>query len=402
MNKGKKDVIVLSRNYSTGLGVIRSLGSAGYNVDLVSSTKKKGSSSLITCSRFVRTSVEVQSEIIQGDPGDDLVEALLELRKHNEDKAVLFPTDDFTAAVVLSHKEILKEYFLMPDVLENSRWTFEEIMDKSVQEKLAKESGLLTPEQWTVSLEENIYIPDDMIYPCFVKPLQSISGRKSEMAKCNSREELENHLSEMKKFYSHRSVLVQEYLDIEQEYDLSGVCSDQNVVIPGVIKKTKIASFERGVTMSGKMEPVEAISEIRDSVDRFLKSIHYTGMFDMELNFSKGRFYFNEINLRSGGPSYFYYLCGINLPALAVQAVSGKWTETEISLETGKTFVYEKVCWEDYIHGYINRKEKNRIISGADYRLIKNEDDPLPGKAFHSRIRLSFLKNRLKKILGKS
>ena len=35
-------VLVLARNYSTGLSVIRSLGAAGYTVDLIASAYKKG------------------------------------------------------------------------------------------------------------------------------------------------------------------------------------------------------------------------------------------------------------------------------------------------------------------------------------------------------------------------
>ena len=55
-------VVVLSRNYSTGLSVIRSLGSAGYTVDLVASAYKEGKSKLAACSKYVRDSVEVVSK----------------------------------------------------------------------------------------------------------------------------------------------------------------------------------------------------------------------------------------------------------------------------------------------------------------------------------------------------
>ena len=70
MKNNKPLVIVLSRNYSTGLGVIRSLGKAGYTVDLIASTKKKGSSRIASCSKYVRQSVEVICPEIQEDTGD--------------------------------------------------------------------------------------------------------------------------------------------------------------------------------------------------------------------------------------------------------------------------------------------------------------------------------------------
>ena len=58
MDKNEKLVVVLSRNYSTGLSVIRSLGTAGYTVDLVASAPREGASSFIAQSKFVRNAYE--------------------------------------------------------------------------------------------------------------------------------------------------------------------------------------------------------------------------------------------------------------------------------------------------------------------------------------------------------
>ncbi len=52
MSNGIK-VVVLSRNHSTGLSVIRSLGEAGYDVDLVASANGKGKSELAAVSKYV-------------------------------------------------------------------------------------------------------------------------------------------------------------------------------------------------------------------------------------------------------------------------------------------------------------------------------------------------------------
>ena len=35
-----------------------------------------------------------------------------------------------------------------------------------------------------------------------------------------------------------RSVLVQEFLNIQEEYTIGGVCNDQDVYIPAIIKKS--------------------------------------------------------------------------------------------------------------------------------------------------------------------
>ena len=103
MSDRKPLVIVLSRNYSTGLGVIRSLGAAGYTVDLIASVKKKGSAVIASSSRYVRKSVEVLSTKIQGDDGEGIIRALLSYSGEKDRKKVLFPVDDFTASVVIGY-----------------------------------------------------------------------------------------------------------------------------------------------------------------------------------------------------------------------------------------------------------------------------------------------------------
>ena len=110
-------VIVLSRNYSTGLSVIRSLGAAGYTVDLVASSYKEGTSAIAACSKYVRNSVEVLSRKIKGDAGNGLVDELLKYAGKYEEKPVLFPTDDYTASVMDMNRNFLREDFIMPSMV---------------------------------------------------------------------------------------------------------------------------------------------------------------------------------------------------------------------------------------------------------------------------------------------
>lgn len=400
MNFLKQRVVVLSRNYSTGLGVIRSLGEAGYPVDLVASVKKRGSSVIASCSKYVEHSYEVLSEKIQGDEGQDIIALLLDYAKEKDGKAVLFPADDFTTSVIDKHRYVLKDHFIMPETkLENMSVT--SLMDKSFQSNAAKAAGVLVPAEWKISLRNHIEIPSDMVYPCFVKPLQSFSGHKTEMAACKTKDELLHHLKDMKQFYEDRDVLVQEYLQIDKEYDLSGICHDGKVIIPAIIEKTCISQHERGVTMAGALLPADTLGEMYPRVLEMLKAFRYTGMFDMELNLCGDRLYFNEVNLRSGGPNFSYFLNGVNLPALAVKAMTGEdysdWN-TEIPVY-GKSFVYEKVAWEDYIHGFITKKALKNYLKKADFTLLKYANDPKPGAHFARRIRLSAWKHRIKKVI---
>ena len=54
------------------------------------------------------------------------------------------------------------------------------------------------------------------------------------------KEELTKHLNKLRRKFANRSVLVQEFLEIDNEIDLSGVCLDQEIIIPAIIKKTNV------------------------------------------------------------------------------------------------------------------------------------------------------------------
>lgn len=400
MEKKKPLVIVLSRNYSTGLSVIRSVGAAGYEVDLVASAYKKGTSRIAASSKYVRNAVEVVSKKVSEDGDQGLIDELLKLVDPGDNKPVIFPTDDYTTSVMDQNRSILEPYFIMPTIVGGGDNCLTEMMDKTVQAKLAKEAGLLIPQEWMISLEdEQIVIPEDMIYPCFVKPIESVSGYKREMAKCATEEALLKHLQKLQNNFPHRSILVQEFLDIDHEIDLSGVCLDEKIIIPAVIKKWNVAKYERGVTLAGKVVPFEELGDLQEKIVSMLKKFHYMGMFDMELNLVGDKVYFNEVNLRSGGPNYAYFKSGVNLPALFVKAASGEAHDPQEELVTtyGQSFVYEKIAWEDYIKGHMTKQALKDRLAAADFTLLNDPTDPKPGRIFAVQMRLSAAWNRLKK-----
>lgn len=397
-------VVVLSRNYSTGLSVIRSLGAAGYTVDLVASAYKAGNSKIAACSKYVRNAVEVVSKKVKEGEGDTgLLDELLKYAGKNASKPVLFPTDDYTTSVMDQNRGLLEEHFIMPTIVGGGDGCLTRHMDKTFQADLARKAGLLTPREWILSLEDQIVIPDDMVYPCFCKPIESVTGYKKEMARCDTPEKLQHHLEKLQANFPHRSILIQEFLEIDNEIDFSGVCLDQQIIIPAIIKKWNVAKYERGVTLAGKVVPAEELGDLYEKIQKMLQQFHYVGMFDMELNIVGDKIYFNEVNLRSGGPNFTYFMSGVNLPALFVkEALGQKHTpEEEQVTQFGKSFIYEKVAWEDYIHGFMSRRELDDRIAAADITLLQNKDDPAPGKYFMQQMRMTILKIKLKKTRNK-
>lgn len=391
-------VVVLSRNAATGLSVIRSLGAVGYPVDLVASAYKEGKSIIASSSKYVRNSVEVVSKKVKDGGDSELLKELFRYAGKYEEKLVLFPTDDYTTSIMDLNRSSLEKYFIMPTIVGGGDGCLTDHMNKTVQGELAKKAGLLVPKEWIISLEDGVNIPQDMVYPCFCKPIESITGYKSEMAVCETSEELRRHLNGLRAKFANRDVLVQEFLDINYEIDLSGVCLDQEIIIPAIIKKTNVAQYEKGVTLAGNVVPFDEMGEIKQNVIDMLKSFHYFGMFDMEFNVVGDKIYFNEVNLRSGGPNYSYYMSGVNLPELFVKEALGQGhtEEDEQVTEYGKSFIYEKVAWSDYINGFISKKELNACIENADITLLYNEEDPVPGQIFIKDVKRTALKTKLK------
>lgn len=393
-------VVVLSRNYATGLSVIRSLGAAGYTVDLVASAFKPGKSEIASCSKYVRNHVEIVSKKVKSGEDYDLVDELLKYAGTNP-KPVLFPTDDYTASIMDMNRDVLNDIFIMPGIVGGGAGSMTEMMNKTVQGELARKANIPTPLEWIIPLNnDDVDIPNDVVYPCFVKPIESITGYKREMAVCNDADELYNHLRKLKRKFADRSILVQEFLEIDNEIDFSGVCFDDKIIIPAIIKKTNVAQHEKGVTLSGKLVPFDELGDLQDKIVDMMKSFHYFGMFDFELSICGDKIYFNEVNLRSGGPNYSYFKSGVNLPALFVKEALGiPHTEDEECVDAyNKSFIYEKIAWEDYMHGFMSKKELEACIEESDIRLLLDDDDPVPSELFTKETKKEVRQFRVKKV----
>lgn len=401
MSENKPLIVVLSRNYSTGLSVIRSLGAAGYTVDLVASAHKAGTSEIAAASKYVRNAVEVVSKKVKNGGDNALIRELLNYAGKSEEKPILFPTDDYTTSIMDLNSSVLAEHFLMPHIVGGGEGSLTEHMAKTFQGTLAKQVGLLTPQEWIIPLNQDIIIPEDMVYPCFCKPMESITGYKREMAVCNDEAELKSHLNRLRRIFAERSILVQEFLEIDNEIDFSGVCFDDKVIIPAIIKKTNVAQYEKGVTLSGKVVPFADLGELQQKIIDMLKAFHYVGMFDMEFNVVGDKIYFNEVNLRSGGPNFSYFMSGVNLPSLFVKEITGEGhSPDEETVETyGKSFIYEKVAWDDHINGFMTKRELKDCIAEADITLLYNDEDPIPGKIFKAKIKKRIFRRRVKRCL---
>ena len=386
-------VAVISKHYMPALGIIRSLGEAGYCVDLIYIVSKNGTSEIASASKYVNRTVEIKEST-----DNNMVEQIRAQYTEFSKKIFLFPADDFSVTFIGRNYEKFSS-FLFPTT--DKKNDILEITNKSVQNKLALNAGLLAAKEWCVDFRKNESVPDDVQFPCFCKPEISILGSKQEMMKCENRTVLLSQIDRMRNYNRNRSILIQEFLNVEQEYDVSGLSINGKVMIAAVIKKLQVAAYNKGPTEMGVVCNPTVLESIYNEIERFVSSISYNRIFDIELFYADGKFYFNELNVRPTGVIYAVTASGCNLPAMLVSAL---FEDNIYSLTTSKTdnivFFSEKVAYEDYLHGYISDKKLKEMKRNADVFLLENKKDAEPFKRFQSSVRKKVLKKKIKTLLS--
>lgn len=375
----ERTIVILGKNYSTSLGVIRSLNKEGYITDLFYVTNQKNSSEIVASSKFVRKSTEQIGRIDK-----DIINSLISIYGDSSSN-VLWPTDDYTSSLIDRNRDVLSKYFIMPYIDGNIQGAITNLMDKSVQCERAAEFGLNTAKSWTIDLsKDNIEIDSDISYPCFCKPIISARGFKSEICSCKSKKELQDVLKTLQSRRRDRSVMVQEFLNIDEEFSISGVCLGEEIFLPALLKKIHVAEFEKGVTLMGRVDNFDMIGEdILLKLKNMLASFKYTGMIDIELIRCGESIYFNELNFRSSGVSYAVTKAGCNLPAILAGHILGE-DISHLSREVnyGMKFLYDKAAWEDCIHGFLTKEQLDQCISDSDFTMLRDDDDTLPMEKF--------------------
>ncbi len=387
------NIVVLGKNYLTTLGVIRSLGSRGFRSDLLF-VGSINQAEIVASSKYIDRSI-----LIQGRDDSLIMSKLVDEISCCDTKTVLITTDDYTTKLVDVNRDILSKKFLLPFVKEENGTNIASLMNKFTQAEIAKKCGMNVAESWMISLQSRIEIPDEISYPCFCKPLESVLGSKTEIGICNTAQELKSKLEKMQRLNSQRVVLVQEYLNVTQEYSIGGVSIGETIVMPCVVKKEKIAKNHIGVTLMGQLKSLDIVSEMCEKIKKYVHTIGYQGMFDVEILQCKGKMYFGEFNFRNSSFVDAITFGGCNLPAIWVEYLKTGQIMNDYEFSYDKLFLNDRVCWEDYIFAHISKRELKKMYKQVDCTLIHSEEDYNPEKKFMHR--MSIDKKRRFKILTK-
>lgn len=388
------NVVVIGQNYSTSLGLIQAAGEAGYSVGVVH------------CSSIIPKHIplEFRSKYISAtllaerSKEQELVSNLLKTFSNGSKKPVLIPSHDISVVFIDRNLDVLENHFIVPHIHHKSGEMMR-YMDKGMQSKVAIESGLNKTPSWVVDLDgsSNVTIPQDILYPCITKPLRSVGSLKTYIRRCDNKDELYEVLNEINN-NKPSQILVEQFIDIDNEYTIPGVAIDDAVYIPAFIHKDLVGSgAHKGVTIAGTVIESNRFNHIVPRLKQFIRTIGLQGIFDIELIESNGTFYFNELNLRYGAAGYALTRAGINIPAIWIEyCLYNRKAEPNYNLNNGLTFVSDKAALDNLLSGYMSVKDYKSLISLSDFRfLIDNQD-----KSIRDRMRLFEIKALLAKKLG--
>ena len=322
--------------------------------------------------------------------GDDriVLQQLKQLAESIKGDSLLFPSDDYSTHFMDQYFYELEAYYILPVKETQKKGDISQLMSKSVQSQLASKAGLCTPKEWAFDLRENIILSEDITYPCYCKAVSSIEGFKTDQGKYDSKNELLEHLIAVQKVKDSRTFLVQQFLDIADEYIILGACTKKEVIIIGIVNKIECTSYTSGLVVLGELQPIEKVEGFADILPKiisFLESTNYVGLFDLEFIRANGKLYFNELNVRASGLGYCMKKAGINLPGFYVQSIVSDEPDYSLinNVNYGRVFLKEKNAMTDYY-------EKKRSLLNIIYLLIRAKDwiivekaDPKPGKLYY-------------------
>lgn len=379
----KTDVVAIGSNYSTLLGNIKSLGLDGHKCYLV----KRGKNKIPTAdkkSEYVKDTLQINLY-----PDENDIALIIEKFADKDNKRVLLPSDDMCSSLLDMFYDKLSEHFILPNI-NRKQGEITRLMNKSVQKVYAEKSGLKVANAVTIQMS-NSEIPQDVKYPCFTKPLQSKGAGKDLIQKIDSSDQLSALLRRAKES-GVESVLVEDYVEVTNEFTIPGVAVNGKVFIPAYIRKSLISSgLHRGVTISGSVWNFSKYAELQGKLMEFIRLVGFEGVFDIEVLQSGNDFYFNELNLRNGAAGYALTKAGINLPAYFVSAIYDKDAILDVSkFKEGLSFVSDKAALEAYLDGAFSYKKYKELLASADFCFLTDDVD-MPAKRQFFKYKLCYI-----------
>lgn len=311
----KNKVIVIAVEHYNTLGLIRSLGEAGYNPIYIAIA---GKAKVASTSKYVSKCHYVENEV-------EAYDILINEYANGSEKAFVLCIDDKTISYMDNHYSELKDNFYFFNAGCNGR--VNQYMDKLNILQAAEKCGLRTLRAYRC---KNGEVPSDISYPIITKAISPVvGGWKSDVHICNSSDEL----IEAYKIIAAQEVLVQEYIEKKNEYCMEGFSVD------GGKKMLITIASTYNYLLPNYYSPYMTVrnmdnADLHAKLNKLMSLIGFEGIFEIEFLIGQDdTLYFGEINFRNSTWSYASTVAGMNLPKLWIESTISK----EIPVDALKT-----------------------------------------------------------------
>ena len=303
MKSYPKFIIFGPGNYNS-LGVLRQTGRAKIDCLLliVGSGRDIKNGNILLYSRYAKQWESVGSE------REGLDWLLVNIDKF-ADGTVIYTTSDGCERVIDEHFDELRPKFCFPNAGTQGRVAI--LMNKEHQIALAAKCGLnIIKGQYTNSPDFDF---KSVEFPCMIKPFNSTTGAKDDMAVCEDMHALKANLSASR--YT-KDFIVEKYIGKEYELLLLGVAlPDGRIWTPAIVHKYDLDPMG---DYTHALVSTDVLTELPElvKVHSLIKELRYIGPFSVEFGHEKGINYFFEVNLRNDGTSHYPLNMGINFAEL--------------------------------------------------------------------------------------
>lgn len=311
MNLKNRTFIVFAEEHYNPLGVIRSLGEAGFNPIAIII---KGGPHLASKSKYL-------SKVYYVENREHGLKILLKEYSGCMEKVFVYACDDTTEEFLDNHYEELKEDFIFYNAGKAGRVT--EFLNKETIWNLALKHGLNFLEAVAVKKDE---IPENLEYPIITKAIDStVGGWKNDMFICHDQLELKAAYAKIQS----PEVMLQKYIVKKNEYCLEGFSCNHGeqvfIAIESVYNYKLPMSYSPYMTVNNFSNKNNVFRGLKE----MFREIGFEGIFEVEfLEAEDGILYFGEINFRNSTWSYASTCAGMNLPVLWAEAMlEGKLPE---------------------------------------------------------------------------
>lgn len=355
---------VLADGHHNSLGLVRSLGMAGYKPIVFFIGIDKG---LVCYSKYV-------AELSLFVSADEAIDEILRYKDRPAPaKFIVTGNDKFVSAIDRRYSELCGSFITYNCGASNA---LNRLMEKAVQNELAIKARLNVPAYAVVNPREKV-VPS-VPFPVITKAVNSIGEHwKDIVFFCHDEQELLEAFNKI----DCEKVLVQHYVDKYNETGFNGISikGGEEVYLPLQLtyKTTEKTTFGNSIRL---FKPTDC--DLTEKIKKLIKYTGYSGSFSVDLLIGKdSKVYFLEINFRNSGWSFPYTCAGVNLPAI--------WAESSVDghLNTSRTAIRKLpfTAVDEFLEMYgASKKGLFKMLTtlfaivGTNAHIFWNRKDQLP------------------------